>query len=164
MPTPRELFADILVPFDFTAPSEHALRTAGTLAAEAQGRVTVLHVITPFYPFPDVVYGGELLDARAMEARILERLEARVGAVLGVAATCRVVVGNAGVRIVEAARDATCIVMSTHGRTGTAHALVGSVAERVVRLARVPVLVLPTPRRFAPLPPRRARHPRRARR
>jgi universal stress protein A len=164
MPTPRELFADILVPFDFTAPCEYALRTAEALAAEVKGRVTVLHVITPFYPFPDVVYGGELLDARAMEARILERLEARVASVLGTAATCRVAVGNAGVRIVEAARDATCIVMPTHGRTGTAHALVGSVAERVVRLAPVPVLVLPAAKRRTATPPPRARRTRRARR
>lgn len=148
MSTPRALFARILVPYDFTPRSEHALRTAGRLAAGAKGRVTVLHVITPFYPMPDVVYAGEVLDARAMVARVLERLETRVGAVLP-AATCRVVVGNAGVRIVEAARDATCIVMSTHGRTGTAHALVGSVAERVVRLARVPVLVLPAARTSA---------------
>jgi nucleotide-binding universal stress UspA family protein len=163
MPTPRTLFANVLVPFDFTTPSEHALRTAGTLAAQAKGRVTVLHVITPFYPMPDVVYGGELLDARAMQARILERLEARVGSLLGAVATCRVVVGNAGVRIVEAARDATCIVMSTHGRTGAAHALVGSVAERVVRLAHVPVLVLPAARRADAVPPLRAGRTRRGR-
>ena len=38
------------------------------------------------------------------------------------------------------------VVVGTHGRTGIAHAVIGSVAERVVRTARVPVLTIPPPR------------------
>ena len=55
--------------------------------------------------------------------------------------------GNPGQRIADEAREASCVVMPTSGRTGAAHALIGSVAERVVRLSPVPVLVLPRPPR-----------------
>jgi nucleotide-binding universal stress UspA family protein len=52
-------------------------------------------------------------------------------------------------RIVDkaAAEGADIIVMSTHGRTGLAHMLIGSVTERVLRRASCPVLAVPAPRR-----------------
>jgi nucleotide-binding universal stress UspA family protein len=55
-----------------------------------------------------------------------------------------VLFGDPGHEIAQFAKDrgAGMIVMSSHGRTGLAHLLIGSVAERVVRLAQCPVLVL----------------------
>ena len=49
--------------------------------------------------------------------------------------------------ITKLADEAKCdlIIMGTHGRTGLAHLLVGSVAERVVRTSKVPVLTVPMP-------------------
>ena len=79
---------------------------------------------------------------------MLAKLERHVTALLGPsAARCAVTTGNPGQRIVAVGGKASCIVMPTSGRTGAAHALVGSVAERVVRFSTVPVLILPNPRK-----------------
>src|SRR5262249_29563766 len=56
--------------------------------------------------------------------------------------TCRVDVGDASQCILDAARRADSIVMSTAGRSGLSHLLIGSVAEKVVRHANVPVLTI----------------------
>ena len=57
------------------------------------------------------------------------------------------VTGNTFLEIIQAARDddVDMIVMGTHGRTGLAHVLIGSVAERVVREAPCPVLTVKNP-------------------
>jgi nucleotide-binding universal stress UspA family protein len=95
-----------------------------------------------------------VLDTGALEKQVLARLERRMASLAGSSAVrCTVTTGNPGQRIAAAADDSTCVVMPTSGRTGAAHALIGSVAERVVRLARVPVLVLPPSR---PRPRRRS--------
>lgn len=67
----------------------------------------------------------------------------------------RVVHGSPGSEICNAANeDADLIVISTHGRTGLSHLLIGSVAERVVRYAHCPVLVISAPlSRVQPQPP-----------
>ena len=54
-------------------------------------------------------------------------------------------IGDASPRIIDAARRADSIVMATSGRTGLAHFLIGSVAEKVVRHAAVPVLTMRVP-------------------
>jgi nucleotide-binding universal stress UspA family protein len=143
----RDLFKNVLVPHDFTVAADDALRLAASWATARGDMVTVLHVIAPFYPLRDLAYGPLVLDAPALEAQVLARLERHVAGVLGDgAAHCVVATGNPGHRIVAAAQGASCIVMPTTGRTGAAHALIGSVAERVVRLSPVPVLVLPSHR------------------
>lgn len=53
-----------------------------------------------------------------------------------------VLTGRASDEIVEAAKTRDALLLATHGRKGVAHALLGSVAERVVRLATVPVIVV----------------------
>jgi len=145
----QDLFQHILVPHDFTPESDRALRMAAGFAASAGGDLTVVHVITPFYPLRDVTRAGaDLLDPKELEARVLARLERHVASLLDPeAARCVVATGNPGQRIVHAAAAASCIVMPTSGRTGPAHALIGSTAERVVRFSPVPVLVLPPQRR-----------------
>ena len=75
-----------------------------------------------------------------MLIRLLRQVEAR-----GVACTSKVVEGNAATEITDRARTigANMIVVGTHGRTGLAHVVLGSVAERVVRRATCPVLTIP---------------------
>jgi nucleotide-binding universal stress UspA family protein len=62
----------------------------------------------------------------------------------GITTTTRVLEGNPAETIVDCARDtgATMIVMGTHGRSGFRRFLLGSTAERVVRMATVPVLTV----------------------
>jgi nucleotide-binding universal stress UspA family protein len=87
-----------------------------------------------------------------------ERLQALVARAVSrrrkLRADCRVVIADPFQAIVDAARDATVIVMSTLGRTGLAHLLMGSVAEKVVRHAPIPVLTI-RPRAGRTRPPRR---------
>ena len=148
-------FDRILVPHDFSDEADEAVESAVRLAAPNHGEVTVLHVIAPFYPLRDLTYRPYLLDTKTLEQQVLARLERRVASLPSRdSVRCLVTIGNPGQRIAEAARQASCVVMPTSGRTGAAHALIGSVAERVVRLSPVPVLVLPRPRR----PVRRRSH------
>jgi universal stress protein A len=160
------LFRKVLVPHDFSPPATQALRAAAQLAAEDGGRLFVLHAIPPVYPvvgvppvapiewFPPPVPSPELI---ANERRRLEKLVAReVPRRLRVRAECRVVIGDPFASIMNAARGVTAIVMATLGRTGLPHLLLGSVAEKVVRHAPVPVLtVRPRVFRRRPAPGRR---------
>jgi nucleotide-binding universal stress UspA family protein len=149
-----DLFRRILVPYDFSDAATAALDVASELARRPGGEITVLHAIAPVYPVSAFPGAGEMPvwvppDDVREETRV--RLEAAVAKRIGsrgAKVTCRVVVGDPHHCIIEAARRADSIVMGTVGRTGLAHLLVGSVAEKVVRHSPVPVLTLrPTPRR-----------------
>jgi len=144
------LFRTVLVPYDFSPHATAALRVAATLAGAAKGRVLVLHAIAPVQPFVGVspvapvewmpVFPGP--DLIRHERKRLESLVRRT-VPRRVKATSRVVVGDPYQAILDAARGATAIVMGTLGRTGLPHLLLGSVAEKVVRHAAVPVLTVP---------------------
>jgi nucleotide-binding universal stress UspA family protein len=140
------LFRRILVPHDFSEHANRALTLAAELARKHGGRLLVLHVITPFNPvsglpgaamtlIPDELIAGELRRLKAVVARAIRGRNApRV--------ECQVVMGDPFQRISDAARGVNSIVMSTAGRTGLSHLLIGSVAEKVVRHVAVPVLTL----------------------
>lgn len=158
-------FRRILVPHDFSETATYALRVAADLAERHGGRITVLHVLTPFYSGPGYPTQDEIAWTPPAEmARERERrLAALVRTALGRRArlvTCRAVLGEAVPAICDAAKRADVVVMTTLGRSGLAHMLIGSVAERVVRHAPVPVLTLRAPvaraRRGAPATTRKA--------
>jgi nucleotide-binding universal stress UspA family protein len=145
------LFRKVLVPYDFSTHATQALRAAAELAAGARGRLLVLHAIPPVYPVAvgpaaPAAWVPTTLPTPPMIAEERRRLAATVARTLGRRTTprveCRVVVADPFQAIVDAARGATAIVMSTLGRTGLAHLLMGSVAEKVVRHAPVPVLTI----------------------
>lgn len=146
----RKLFQRILVPHDFSPMASHALVVAADLAAKHGGRVTVLHVLTPFYTGPGYPTQDEIAwtpTAEIVESRRIH-LEQIVRRVLGTQArgvTCRAVTGEAVPAILDAARRADTIVMSTLGRSGLAHLLIGSVAAKVVQHSAVPVLTVQAP-------------------
>ena len=136
----------ILVPTDFSASAEQALDYAIMLATRLHARVTLIHVIAPVFwgtgettALPPPTYCAEV------EANAQQGIEAALTRVrtAGLEGQTMVVYGVPFERIIAAARDqgVDLIVMGTHGRTGLSHLLVGSVAERVVRLAPCPVLV-----------------------
>jgi universal stress protein A len=142
----------VLVPLDFSTYAEQALDYAIALAQKLQARVTLLHVIQP--PAVVKVEGGIwpsstfLQDLEAAVTRDMEGYLARVTAA-GLAGEIAVVHGVPFQEILDTAkaRQVDLIIMGTHGRTGLSHVLLGSVAEKVVRLAPCPVLVArqPTP-------------------
>jgi universal stress protein A len=133
----------LLVPVDFSRHSLVALRHALALAAANGARLVLLHVLEPFHP-------GLLMDTTAVEAAARraanERLEKLL---LDTRRTCPAAsrelrAGHPVQTIVALAKRvrADLIVMGTHGRTGLRRSLIGSVAERVVREAHCPVLVV----------------------
>ena len=145
----------ILVPLDFSEPSLRALDEAVEFSRPYNAELILLSVVERgFYESPLLVPDtGALLEnqARATE----EKLEEMCRSLGKQGVKCRTLVefGAAAYQtIIEAANKvhANLIVISTHGRTGLAHVLIGSVAERVVQHAVCPVLVvhtLPKPKR-----------------
>jgi nucleotide-binding universal stress UspA family protein len=133
----------ILVPVDFTDYSNRAADYAAMLAKQFRATIVLLHVIEPFtYSMTDTVVVTDHYTAlKVIAQRLIDALRRKVGR-QGVKAL--VLRGTPYVTIVEHARKnrANLIVMGTHGRTGLEHLVLGSVAERVVRLAPCPVLTV----------------------
>ncbi|MBV8345076.1 MAG: universal stress protein [Candidatus Eremiobacteraeota bacterium] len=142
----------ILVPVDGSEFSNRALDFAATLATETNAEIVILNVVD--LARVAVLSGGEaqlipgcLEEVRAEGQRVVEDACARVRA--PVHASARVVTGSPVDAIEEVAADSkpSFIVMGTHGRSGLGRALMGSVAEGVVRRAPVPVMIVPPERR-----------------
>ncbi|MBA4105466.1 MAG: universal stress protein [Pirellula sp.] len=132
----------IVAPVDFSAESDHSVATAIELAGNA-AHVTAIHVTPPILIVePVVIYDTVSDEARriSLEAALLKRFSGPQYEEINV----EVRIGDPGAEIVKVATDlkAGLIVMPSHGRTGLKHLLLGSVAERVVRTATCPVLVL----------------------
>jgi nucleotide-binding universal stress UspA family protein len=141
----------ILVPSDFSEPSRAALEYAAELARAFAASLDVLHV----WEAPVFIPPASLLDAGVADLTLVEvfRKNAEEGLAKFVeAAKKREIVGRASFAelgcpaqvITDFARNRgyDLIVLGTHGRTGLSHALIGSVAERVVRHASCPVLAV----------------------
>jgi len=144
------MFTRILVPTDFSEPSDAALDYARTLAQKFGASLRLLHVIEPPYEsgaFSNEVYLAEtpgLYDmlAKKAQAQFASRVVPADRARYGI--TTEIMTGRSATTIVEYAADqhVDLIVMGTHGRTGLAHLFMGSVAEHVVRKALCPVLTV----------------------
>jgi universal stress protein A len=146
------MWKTILVPHDFSASADHAARLARDLAKLHGARLILVHVAEmPLMLGPSAAVvpdeGGTPIGVREYAVRsataALEQLAAELGAD-GVPTSFVAVLGHAASEIVAVAEreHADLIVMSTHGRTGLAHLVVGSVAEKVVRHAPIPVLTI----------------------
>ena len=144
----------ILCPTDFSEHSEHALAYAATLAKEYDATLLVLHVDTPLSPAaygmafeglpPPSVLTDDLREARH---RLMEDLRRVRPPISNLKIEHHLMEGAPAEAILEFARRSGCdlIVMGTHGRTGVRRAVVGSVAEQVVRKAPCPVLTIKLP-------------------
>lgn len=145
-----EGFGTILAPVDFSEHSELALRHAVGLSQEFGAEMHLLHVIEeityPDFYYPAPVTGEQM--ATEIEHRVNERLEQAVGRIAeaGVSASVHVTQGRPAPGIAEFADNhgADLIVVGTHGLTGVKRALLGSVAEGVVRRSVSPVLTVKT--------------------
>ena len=140
-------FKQILVPTDFGTAAARALEVAVDLAKKYGARITVLHVYElPVYPYPEV---GVLPDIDFVTPLREAAQKALAGFMSNAATTgCEVRAElECGIPwteiLAEAERShADLIVMGTHGRKGMMHALLGSVAEKIVRMSKVPVLTI----------------------
>lgn len=160
--TAARLFQRILVPHDFSDHASRALEIALGLAGPAS-EILVLHAMAPVYsslggpaadlawtPTPDIIRDVKEQLAHVVGRAVGQRSQLRV--------SCRVVLADPLSAILKAARRADVIVMTTVGRTGLSHLLMGSVAEKVVRHAAIPVLTVhPTAARRLTGPRKRSR-------
>jgi nucleotide-binding universal stress UspA family protein len=136
----------ILVPTDFSELSNKAVEKAVALAQRFNAKIDLVHVLEPA-PYPEFGYvhipmkeGGLRKEAEGQ----FEKLRARIPALAELVNYTPVRTGNAPYEIVQTARqlNSDLIVIGTHGRTGIKRLALGSTAEKVVRHAPCPVLVL----------------------
>ena len=145
--SPQPLFRlkKILVPVDFSDCSKKALQYAIPFVRQFAAELILLHVAQRYLP------SGELasLSTEFMQRELCDTGEKGLAALqqsLAADVPCKTVlrVGQAHTEIIDAAREleVDLIILSTHGRTGLAHVFLGSTAERIVRHARCPVLIV----------------------
>lgn len=138
----------ILVPTDFSRNAAQALRYAVPLARQVGGKITLLHVLD--WPVIPATLGAVMTDEATITGTVKQALDklAKSSVPADVLDKTLVRIGSAHRDIVEAARGLRMdlIVISTHGRTGWKRALLGNTAERVVRHALCPVLVVRQPK------------------
>lgn len=139
----------ILVPTDFSADADKALSTAKELAKLFEARIVVLHAYRVDIPMLSPMAGGYAIphdfydDLRSHSVARVEKLAKEITAD-GIEATGIAILETASLGIVAQAQSlpADLIVMGTRGLTGLKNLVLGSVAERVVRLAPCPVLTV----------------------
>jgi nucleotide-binding universal stress UspA family protein len=139
----------ILCATDFSTSAKRVYEYAIDLAARLQAEIKLIHAYQiPAYTLPDGVVEVPVEVEADIRKRLAEQLEtfARSIDTKGVKVEAKLCDGVPYVEITHAARElnADLVVIGTHGRTGLAHLLLGSVAERVVRTCEVPVLTIRT--------------------
>jgi nucleotide-binding universal stress UspA family protein len=139
-------FANVLVPVDFSEASDPAIEVASQLVQPGGSGVTLLHIVE----VPLVGHAGrqvtEVVDDLDTRARaLLAESAAKIATRVAVPVQTRTREGrSAGAGVLEAIDEDPAIdlvIVGSHGHTGIKRALLGSVAEKVVRHARCPVLV-----------------------
>ena len=132
----------VVVPVDF---SNESLASVGTALqfASSPSDVHVVHVI-PELNLAEAGVIWQEIDDTARSQHAVEALRKELSAEEYAQVQIDVEVGDPGHRVADFAKrvGADLIVMPSHGRTGLSHMLLGSVAERVVRLSHCPVLVM----------------------
>src|SRR5574342_1033725 len=139
-------FKHILVPTDFGEPSQRALEIALELAGTLGANLTITHACEiPAYAYPGMAMAPvDLLSPLGDVAR--KKLDELVSSLSQRGRSCKGVlkVGipwREGLEVVTETQ-ADLVIMGTHGRRGVTHALLGSVAEKIVRMSPVPVLTV----------------------
>lgn len=139
----------VLVATDLSANAQPAFEAAASLARTYGA---VLHLVHVYQQSDDTLTGGLPLLPTEMLSNHVAVLETQLDALaaplvtLGVSYQHVAIRGDAATELLAYAQKHApgLIVMGTHGRTGLSHVLLGSVAEKVVRHAHCPVLVVPS--------------------
>ncbi len=137
-------FNKILIPTDGSDYTKEAIKKGLELAKVLDAEVTALYVVdqTSFINFPmdsTIVSVYSLLEKEGKDAVDYIKSE---GDKLGVTVNVKIEEGSPSRKVIEASKQFDLIVMGTLGRTGVSKLLLGSVAEKVVRFAECPVLVV----------------------
>jgi len=138
----------ILCGADFSTIGDYALARAARLARQLDAELHVVHAFSvPVAALPEGAVMGGPMHVDEASTRAHEAMRAREQQYPDLDLVRHVVLGPATDEILRVADeiDADYIVMGTHGRTGWRHLVMGSVAEQVVRRAKVPVLTVPDP-------------------
>ena len=144
-------FQKILVPLDFSPGSSLAIRHAGDVATHYHATVTLAHV---YQPVQSVLPEGVILFTPAQLGQIRAEIDKRLAAADAEARAAgakdvgtKLLEGNIVDELIGLAKQGgyDLIVMGTHGRTGFKRAVMGSVAEKIVRLAPCAVLCVRLP-------------------
>ena len=146
------------MPVDFSECAREGAKYASFFAARVGASLLLMHIVQP----PDYVAAEALTESAESSPLVTDaRLEAEEDKLrtfafflphAGVTVETEVAVGLASEKLAEATKrpDVDMLITSTHGYTGLRHALIGSTAEQLLRLARCPVLVVPSHSREAP--------------
>lgn len=141
--------ARIMIPVDFSDCARAALAYGLELSVAFGAELEVLHVFEPPYYVGDLMV--QLPDnpavsvhdyVREQSAKLLEEMLDSVEGLSAARPQKVLVAGNPADVIADKAKGADLVVMGTHGRTGLGHFLMGSVAEKVIRHTKTPVLVV----------------------
>jgi nucleotide-binding universal stress UspA family protein len=128
----------ILAPTDFSGASEEALAHAAAIAKRFNAKISLLYVCQAQFYANEFAYLPKEESRKSLESFARSRIAPELlGEML-------VRNGEAADEIAKAAEelDADLVVINTHGNTGLKHVMLGSTAERVVRYAPCPVLVV----------------------
>jgi len=140
-------FKHIMLPVDFSAHSDRAMEYAAWLAHVCHATVHLVHIVAnPADAMYEPADAPHWVLVEHAQQKATTRLEQAVRTAFPTDGPHRthVAVGDPYEKLMEVAREipADLIVMSTHGRGGVAHLVMGSVAEKIVRHAQCPVLVV----------------------
>ena len=130
----------ILVPVDFSDCSKKALVYATGFARQFSAELTLLHVVEPYPPVPQM----DWVDVESVQEAQgkLDAIRSTFGEAVAVKVILRT--GEPHLEIVEAAKELgiDLIILSTHGRSGLMHVILGSTVAKVARHANCPVLIV----------------------
>jgi universal stress protein A len=144
----------ILVPTDFSKPAQEAFKAAVELAQHFSAQLLMVHIVPPVpVPYQPMVSPAPAFDITAYLQDMVkisrDTLQNYTNEHVpqGVPASVSVAAGDPAYEILRLAKelDSDIIVIATQGHGGWRHFLFGSVAEKVVRLAECPVLVVHAP-------------------
>lgn len=139
-------YRSVLVPTDFSADSDAAVAWARALVARTGGRLVLLHA----YDLPSIAVTGSGFAVASVEKALAEAARQKLGelreSLRGTEVETVISAARPEPAIFEAIErsHADAVVMGTRGRTGLAHVLLGSTAERVIRRSHLPVITVKT--------------------
>lgn len=136
------MYDDVLFPTDGSEPSERAFEHALSLAERYDARIHVLYVVNTTYSDIGAVGETTIDSLRERGTSVVRDVEQRATA-NGIEVVTRIVEGDPHREILEySSANVDLIVMGTRGRSGIDRYLLGSVTEKIVRTADVPVFTV----------------------